>query len=98
MHTEVDRAWKLVETAKEKEEKARKIIQELKDEVQAKTTNPGTGSVAIVGSVNEKEAPKGEDAQEVQEAEEGGKTKTMYIVAGSVVVAAIGVAAFIFKK
>ena len=59
MHAEVERAWKLVETAKEKEEKARKIIQELKDEVQAKTTNPG--SVAVVGSVNEKEAPKGED-------------------------------------
>jgi len=30
---EVDKAWKLVETAKEKEEKARKIISELKSEI-----------------------------------------------------------------
>jgi len=29
----VDKAWKLVETAKEKEEKARKLIQDLKSEI-----------------------------------------------------------------
>jgi len=30
---EVDKAWKLVETAKDKEEKARKLIQDLKSEI-----------------------------------------------------------------
>ena len=30
---EVDKAWKLVEAAKEKEEKARRIIQDLKTEI-----------------------------------------------------------------
>ena len=30
---EVDKAWRLVETAKEKEEKARKLIQDLKSEI-----------------------------------------------------------------
>ena len=93
MHSEVDRAWKLVETAKEKEEKARTIIQGLRDEISAKDQNPV--ETAKVASTNEKETPKGEDVKEV---EEGGKSNTMYIVAGSVFVAAIGAAAFIFMK
>ena len=33
LKTEVDRAWKLVETAKVKEEKAREIIQGLRNEI-----------------------------------------------------------------
>ena len=42
---EVDKAWKLVETAKEKEEKARKIISELKSEIAQlhKTVELGSG-------------------------------------------------------
>lgn len=42
---EVDKAWKLVETAKEKEEKARKIIGELKSEIAQlhKTVELGSG-------------------------------------------------------
>ena len=33
MRREVDKAWKLVEQAKEKEEKARKIITDLRSEI-----------------------------------------------------------------
>jgi hypothetical protein len=33
LRKEVDKAWKLVEQAKEKEEKARKIIQDLRNEI-----------------------------------------------------------------
>ena len=33
LRREIEKCWKLVETAKEKEEKARKIIQSLKDEI-----------------------------------------------------------------
>lgn len=33
LRREIEKCWKLVETAKEKEEKARKIIQGLKDEI-----------------------------------------------------------------
>lgn len=42
---EVDKAWRLVETAKEKEEKARKIIGELKSEIAQlhKTVELGSG-------------------------------------------------------
>jgi chromosome segregation ATPase len=42
---EVDKAWKLVETAKEKEEKARKIISELRTEIAQlhKTVELGSG-------------------------------------------------------
>jgi hypothetical protein len=41
----VDKAWRLVETAKEKEEKARKIIGELKSEIAQlhKTVELGSG-------------------------------------------------------
>jgi chromosome segregation ATPase len=45
LRKEVDRAWKLVETAKEKEEAARRIIQDLKTEVGClnKIVEEGTG-------------------------------------------------------
>ena len=33
LRKEIEKAWKLVETAKDKEEKARRIIQSLKDEI-----------------------------------------------------------------
>ena len=33
LKSEVDKAWKLVESAKDKEERARKIIQDLKGEI-----------------------------------------------------------------
>ena len=46
------RAWKLVETAKEKEEKARKIIDDLKDEL-AKAKGGAAGGSGETGEVAE---------------------------------------------
>ena len=45
MRKEVDRAWKLVETAKEREDKAKRIIQDLRTEVGClnKIVEEGTG-------------------------------------------------------
>jgi methylphosphotriester-DNA--protein-cysteine methyltransferase len=62
---EVDRAWKLVETAKEKEERGRKIIMDLRAEIAhlTKVVESGTGlSVSAENNVSkmleEKEALK----------------------------------------
>ena len=71
---EVDRAWKLVETAKEKEERARKIIQDLRGEIAhlTKIVEGGTSlSVSADNNVqkmiDEKEALKKEVASKSEQ-------------------------------
>ena len=71
---EVDRAWKLVETAKEKEERARKIIQDLRGEIAhlTKIVEGGTSlSVSADNNVqkmiDEKEALKKDLAQKAEQ-------------------------------
>ena len=90
--TSEGRAWKLVETAKEKEEKARKIINDLKDEI-ARMKEGGATPAGEVEAVTVKET-----AEKAEAAEEGGKSNTMMIAVGAVAVAAIGAAAFLFMK
>mmetsp|Transcript_9994 Transcript_9994/g.9936 ORF Transcript_9994/g.9936 Transcript_9994/m.9936 type:complete len:204 (+) Transcript_9994:76-687(+) len=52
LRREVDKAWKLVEQAKEKEEKARKIIQDLKNEIAHLNKIVESGSGLSIGQDN----------------------------------------------
>ena len=49
---EVDRAWRLVESAKDKEERARKIIQDLRGEIAHLTKIVDNGSTLSVNADN----------------------------------------------